>query len=501
MIITDTKVAMFRSAENGSQRPENSDTIKTNSTSSNDKPKNIAIVGGGLSGMVLAYKYAKDGDKVTVFEAAEREGGLATWSDIASTEWDSFYHVILPSDRNLIGLIRELGLEDDLIWQRTYTGFFVNDKMYSISSNLEFLKFPLLGLWSKARLGWTMFYGSRINDWKRLESITCKDWLTRVSGKDTYEKMWKPLLLAKLGKSHERTSAVFIWSYIKRMFSARDKSASSEKLGHVSGGYKQIFSTLRQHVENNGGEIRLSTQVEKIEAIDSANSDSTNDDQQLRLTSRSISNSSNSSSDMFDEIVCTSPTPIARKIIDDDLLDYKPARIDTADASKTAGTQEIEYLGVVCGVLVTHKPLSNFYVINIADQSIHFTGAIGMSNVVPAQYTDNLHLTYLPRYLLSTDEEMQQSDEYFQEHFYKGLTKMFPEFEPADAIALEIKRAQRVQPLQVLGYSSMVPSIKTKHPNLYVLNTSQFVNSTLNNNEVVGSVSQFYSKYSNVHTG
>ena len=438
--------------------------------------KRIAIVGAGLTGLALAYRYAEDGHLVTIYESGEQVGGLATWSEIGGTIWDRFYHVILPSDRQLLGLIRELGLGEKLVWRKTYTGFYVNRKLHSISSNVEFLKFPLLSLWSKFRLAWTMLYGSRINNWQKLETVTCEQWLTKVSGKETYEKMWKPLLLAKLGQNHERTSAVFIWSYIKRMFSARDKSASSEQLGHVSGGYKLIFSTLRDKIENPGGEIRLKTRVERIETNQSNPNGSAN------LSVSSTTQNSSLQTEYFDEVVCTSPTPVIRQIVDSDLLDYHPS----------PAAAEVEYLGVVCGVLVTNEPLSKFYVINIADSSIDFTGVIGMSNVVPAKYTDDLHLTYLPRYMLSTDADMDKSDEYYRDRYFDGLEKMFPDFKRDSALTLEIHRARQVQPLQVLGYSRLKPSVNTRHPQLFVLNTSQFTHATLNNNEVISSVEKFY---------
>lgn len=458
-----------------------------------NKHKRIAIVGAGLTGLALAFRYAKDGHRVTIYESGEQLGGLATWSEIADTVWDRFYHVILPSDRNLLGLIRELGLGDSLIWNKTYTGFYVNNKLHSISSNLEFLKFPLLSLWSKFRLAWTMLYGSRINNWKKLETLTCEQWLTRVSGRQTYEKMWKPLLLAKLGHSHERTSAVFIWSYIKRMFSARDKSASSEQLGHVSGGYRLVLTTLEDQIEANGGEIRLQTKVSRIKKT-------TGDSAGLSVSSMTNTSAgksdhaaqganSNPQTEYFDEVVCTSPTPVIRQIVDDNLLDY--------NAASTSG--EVEYLGVVCGVLVTHEPLSKYYVINIADSSIDFTGVIGMSNVIPAKYTNSQHLTYLPRYMLSTDKDMEKSDEYYRDRYFAGLEKMFPEFKRSDAITLEIHRARQVQPLQVLGYSQLKPSVKTKHPGLFILNTSQFTHATLNNNEVVSAVEDFYSSRTTKH--
>jgi hypothetical protein len=60
---------------------------------------------------------------------------------------------------------------------------------------------------------------------------------------------------------------------------------------------------------------------------------------------------------------------------------------------------------------------------------------------------------------------------------------------------VHINRAVKVQPLQVLNYSSLVPQVVTKHEDFFVLNTSQFVCGTLNNNEVIGAVDGFLKKY------
>ena len=427
----------------------------------------IAVVGAGLMGMALARKLAQDGHEVTVFEHADQIGGLNTWHEFGTFTWDRFYHVILPSDKNTLGLVRDLGMESDLQWHRTYTGFYVDEKLHSISSNLEFLKFPLLSLFSKVRLGWTMFYASRVNNWKPLEKLTVEQWLVRVSGRNNYEKLWKPLLLAKLGASHSRVSAVFIWSYIKRMFSARDKSASAEHLGHVAGGYKSILVKLREQVENSGGSVRTSTAVEKIEASPNG-----------RIEIKSHRNS-----ESFDQVVCTSPVNVLERIIGKELLETS-----NTDAS-------VEYLGVVCVVLITKKSLSPYYVINVADDTIPFTGVIGMSNVVVPENTGGYHMTYLPQYMLSTDAEMDQSDEYFATRFIDGLVKMFPDFDRESIVDTHVTRAVKVQPLQVLNYSELVPSATTRHDNLFVLNTSQFVNATLNNNEVIGAVNRFYDSH------
>ena len=69
---------------------------------------------------------------------------------------------------------------------------------------------------------------------------------------------------------------------------------------------------------------------------------------------------------------------------------------------------------------------------------------------------------------------------------------MLPEFNMSSIVSVHVNRAQRVQPLQVLGYSRRVPKVTTRHPDFFVLNTAQFVNATLNNNEVIGAVNAFY---------
>ena len=427
---------------------------------------NIGIIGGGLMGMALAHRFASDGHEVTVIEHDSQAGGLATWQDFGEFSWDRFYHVILPSDQKLIGFLRELGMEEDLQWRRTYTGFFVDEKLHSISSNLEFLKFPLLSLSSKIRLGFTMLYASRINSWKKLEQVTCEDWLRKVSGNENVERLWKPLLLAKLGPSYTRVSAVFIWSYIKRMFSARDKSASAEHLGHVRGGYKSIFERIEQVVTAQRGRILLNEEVLSVSA-----------------GSEGIRIKTSADRHLFDRVICTSPVNVLERIVDPSLL--------TVSGKHSEGGR-IEYLGVVCVVLVTRKPITDFYVVNIADETIPFTGVIGMSNVVDIDNTGGYHLTYLPRYLLSTDREIEKPDSYFETSFVAGIQRMFPDFDPADIVSVHVNRARKVQPLQVLQYSSLVPNIKTSDNRLHVLNTSQFVNATLNNNEVIGTVDSFF---------
>ena len=428
----------------------------------------IGIIGGGLMGLTLAQRLSRQGHAVTVFERDKQLGGLTTYHDYGLFFWDRFYHVILPSDNHLIGFLKDIALGDQIHWSRTLTGFYVDHQFYSISGSLEFLRFPLVSVWGKIRLALTILYCSRIRDWQRLETVTTEDWLIRLCGRTTYEKMWRPLLLAKLGESYRRVSAVFIWTYIKRMFSARDSSAQSkEYLGYVSGGYKTVFSRLEQLIHSAGGEIRTGVPVQHIE----------------RHPEGGLWVDDGQNREHFDKVIFTSPVNVLQKIATSDLLNI------------VNGDSTVEYLGVICMVLVTRKPLVPYYVVNIADERIPFTGIIGMSNVVSPQETAGYHLTYLPKYVLSDDPLLQQTEEELRALFLHGLHVMFPALKLEEIERVYINRALKVQPLQVLDYSSLVPQIVTKSEDFFVLNTSQFVNCTLNNNEVIRLVDDFLTTY------
>ena len=140
------------------------------------------VVGGGMLGLTLAHRLARQGRDVTVFEGADRLGGLASAWGLGPVTWDRHYHVTLFSDTALRGLLGELDLERELRWVRTRTGFYTGGRLYSMSNALEFLRFPPLGLVDKIRLAVTILHASRIRDWQSLERIPVADWLRRWSG-------------------------------------------------------------------------------------------------------------------------------------------------------------------------------------------------------------------------------------------------------------------------------------------------------------------------------
>lgn len=477
--------------------------------------QNIAIVGSGFLGLTLALRLAETGAQVTLFESADQIGGLASAWEIGNVVWDKHYHVTLASDKYTRKIVEELGLGDEFNWVETKTGFYTGGELYSMSDTMEFLRFPPLGFISKLRLGATIFFASRVKDWKSLEKIAVETWLTRLSGKKTFEKIWKPLLKAKLGEAYKQTSAAFIWATIQRMYAARKSGLKKEMFGYVSGGYARVLERFGEVLVEKGVEVRLNTRVESVKRLDNG---------QIRISTPKArrrndvkgrvmphktkygmlqtaavvapgfsgaflsepdlrSNggprfSKNGSSDTFDKVILTCPSNVAAKIA------------PQLTKVEKQNLKNIRYQGIVCASVLMKCSLSNFYVTNITDEA-PFTGVIEMSALVDKKEFGRNALVYLPKYVAPDDELFEKSDEDIERIFLNGLEAMYPHFRKKDVLAFKVSRVRHVFPLPVLNYSRDLPSTKTSIDGLYVVNSTHIVNGTLNVNETVQLAERF----------
>src|ERR671924_145099 len=228
-------------------------------------PERWGIVGGGFLGMTLAHRLAQHGKWVTIFEGANYLGGLASAWDLGDVVWDRHYHVTLLSDTFLRSLLAELEMEKEMEWVETKTGFYTDGKLYSMSNTLEFLRFPPLGLLDKLRLGATILYASKVKNWHKLEKIPVTDWLRRWSGNRTFDKIWLPLLRAKLGENYNKTSAAFIWACIARMYAARRTGLKKEMFGYVRGGYARVLERFAEVLVKEKVHIKVGQTATKVE--------------------------------------------------------------------------------------------------------------------------------------------------------------------------------------------------------------------------------------------
>lgn len=418
----------------------------------------VAIIGGGMLGLTLALRLAEAGTRVSVLEAEAGPGGLAAPDTIGGFQWDRFYHVMLMSDRNLGRLLADLGLADAVHWKQTRTGFYGDGRLHSLSSSLDFARFPLLSLADKARLAATILRASRVRNPRRLEQEPVETWLRRWSGDRVVDRLWLPLLKSKLGDNYRIASAAFIWAIIARMYAARRSGLKREMFGYVDGGYARIIETLRQRLRHQHVQFEPNARVVDV----SGNGDSVT----MALADGRVLHAS--------QVVLTVPCTAIRRVC------------RWLTASERERLESVVYQGIICASVLLRRPLAGYYVTNIVDNGLPFTGVIEMTALVDPATFGGQTLVYLPRYLAQDDPAWEQDDARLAASFLTGLRRMYPDLREDDVSDLRIARARQVLAVSTLDYSRRcLPHFETSVPNVFVANSAQIAHGTLNVNETI----------------
>lgn len=412
-----------------------------------------------MTGLATAFYLSKKGIRSTIFEMEENIGGLSSAQQLSPDfQWDKYYHVILTTDKDLLEFLGDIGLSNSVTFSETKTGFYSDGEFHSLSSTMEFLKFKPLKLVDKLRLAIGILYASKLKDWKTLEQIPVKTWLIKVFGRRNFEKLWDPLLKSKLGSASELASAAFIWATIKRLYGTRQRSSKIEMMGCVRDGYSSILNRIREQLEKSGNIILTDSAISKIESSSNNN---------VRLKSY------NGNEYTFDGAVVTVSNPEILKLYSEFPAPY------------ARQLESVCYLGVLCVGYLIKRPLTPFYITNIIDEGFPLTGLIEANHIIPSDLIGERSLIYLPRYLTQDDQFWDKSDDEVFEKFTAVLHRMVPDFNDSDILAWRVNRERYVQPLQDIGYSEKIVDMVTPLNNLFIVNTSMILNSTLNNNQVI----------------
>lgn len=417
---------------------------------------NIGIIGAGTLGMTLGYRLSQAGHRVTVLETGAQIGGLATWFDYGDFTWDKYYHVILRQDEQLLSLIDDLGILPRMRWKETKTGFLWRGKLVSMSNNWEFLRFPVLSLPDKARLALGILYIQRVNDAGPLERVTAAKWLTRVFGRRVFERIWEPLLLSKYGVLYDRVPAVIMWATIRRYYKTRSKGDGKETLGHLSGGLKTLFDALEHGIIQAGGSVETGAAVTEILAGDEPGVAVRVGDEMR----------------WFDRVISTVPSKVLNRLAPDTKL----------GAASTSGAPH--FLGVICLALVLKRPLSPFYVTNLIERGMPFTGVIEVSALTGTDAMDGNHLVMLPRYDEPDSAWFERPEAEVASEFLGALRRVMPDIE-SNVDRFFVHRAKHVQALWINEPPKGQGPRHTADGRIWSVNAEMAGRDTLNNNAIV----------------
>ena len=178
-----------------------------------------------------------------------------------------------------------------------------------------------------------------------------------------------------------------------------------------------------------------------------------------------------------DRVIFTGPSRVLPRLCRD--LDVEPSILERARSQR--------YLGVICMVLRLRRAVSPYYVLNLTDPGLPFTGVIGLTTLVDPQEIGGDHLIYLPRYLPDNDPDFDKPDEAFFAPFMDAMQRVFWRrgFSMDDVILWRVFRSRFVSPIHTLHYDEQRLPIPMLPGQLYLLNTGRILGGTLNNNQMI----------------
>jgi protoporphyrinogen oxidase len=424
------------------------------------------VVGGGMLGMTVAHRLAQAGCAVTLLEAAPVLGGLAAAWTIdtpdGSVTWDRHYHVTLLSDASNRAILRELGLDHDMRWVQTRTGYFADGAVTSASNAIEFLRLPRLNLVDKLRIGITITYGARVRKWEPLSRESAANWLRRWSGRRAFERFWEPQLRAKLGDQYDDVAASFIWATIQRLYAARRSGLKREMFGYVDGGYARVLEVYGAQLEAEGVEVRTGCIVTGVERAGD----------RISVCTATHEPGRHDDCNEYDDVVVTVAAPIAARMC----AGLTPDEYDRLRATR--------YEGIVCVSALLRRPLSGYYLTYLADP-MPFTAVVEMTAFVDPGQLGGWSLVYLPKYVAPDDPLFDRSDEEVLGEFLPALRRAYPQVGPEDVVAARVSRVRNVFAVPTVGFADRLPPMRTSVPGLYLASSANIANGTLNVDETV----------------
>jgi protoporphyrinogen oxidase len=350
--------------------------------------KKIAIIGAGIGGLTVGFELSKKGHKVTVFEKEKDIGGLLSDFKIAGKSLEKTYHHIFKTDKEIISLIKELGLEKKLKWYKSSISLFYNNKFYSFLGSVDLLKFKEIGFLDKIRLGLVYLWLKFDKNWQKYEKITASSWMKKWAGKKSYKVIWKPLLKGKFHEYYEKVSMAWLWARIHTRGGSTNEKGE-EVLGYLNSGFGQVIKKLAKNID----EIKLGS---KVNIKDLKNK--------------------------FDLIIDTRPI------------------------------KNIKYLGAINLIFSSKQNLSEYYWHNINDLKSPFLVMVQHTNLVGKSNYDGKYIYYLGAYVSQNHKYFKISDKEIEKEFFDYLKKIKAEFDEKQILEKKIFRMKNAQHIVDIGY-------------------------------------------------
>lgn len=401
----------------------------------------IAVLGAGPMGLAVAYQLVQDGHTPVIFEADDRVGGMTASFDFSGTMIERYYHFHCTSDSAFLKILDELSLTDKMRWVETKMGYYYRSRVQAWGNPVALLQFSGLSVVAKFRYGLHAFLSTKRTDWQPLDGQNAATWIRRWVGQEAYDVLWRKLFDFKFYDYADNLSAAWIWSRIRRIGRSR-YSLFREQLGYLDGGSHTLLSALKNHIEHNGGEIRLSQPVRKVGI------------EQGQVTGVWVGDAFEG----FDKVVSTIPLPFVPRIMPD-----LPAPI-------LAQFNALQNIAVVCVIAKLKRKVTDNFWLNVNDEHMDIPGIVEYTNLRPMSE----HIVYVPFYMPSEHAKYQDADEVFLNKVKSYFKTINPMLTDDDFIDIRVSRYRYAQPICPPNYLTNLPPAQLPIAGLWVADTSHY---------------------------
>ena len=408
----------------------------------------ICIIGAGITGLTTGYKLSKLGHDVEIFESASFSGGQASTINFENFEIEKAYHHLFVTDKAILELYKELDLEDELEWYKSKVATFAEKKIWSTTSPIDLLKLPIIPLKDRINLALISLRLKLIKNWKKLESISAYQWLSKHVSDRTFEIIFEPLLRGKFGRYYKDICMPWFWAKIQTRVSSRNKKFD-EILCYPKNSFSLLIKKLENEIQNQGGSIKHNHLITSINTQDNKVS-----------SVNYISDNKSKHIENFDAVVSTAPYSILSRLI-------------TLDKSITEKMNKVQYMSAVVMILILKNPISNYYWLSIADKDFPFLGIIEHTNLLPKEKYNNNNIVYITNYVEEDNELLDMNYEEVIEKYTPFIKSINNTFSKDEIIDYKFNKINYAQPIIPINYSSYRIPIKLPVFGLYSANTAQ----------------------------
>lgn len=399
---------------------------------------NIAILGGGLTGLSASGELAAAGHTVTVFEKNKELGGLAGGTKRQEWEWylDYTYHHVFTSDTAILKLASQIKHPFTFATPHTDTLFGErnNYRIFPVDTPQNLLLLPELSLLSRLRTGAVLAFLKLSPFILFYEKNTAAIFIKKTMGEESWYKLWGPLFRKKFGEYAEIVVASFMWARINKR---------SRALGYPEGGFQAFVNRLGTTLQEKGVVLQTASSVVHIGK----------NNRQFVITD------GGGEQRCYDKVVVTAPFPVFLTLAKDIL----PNEYYVAQKKR-------KYLWAVNMIVQTNKPiLPHTYWLNVNAQDVPVMCVVQHTNFVSTKHFNNKHIAYFAWYVKVGDPLLSMTQEEVLTQVKGSIGQINPAFHDQSEV-VSLFRASFAQPIFDQETAGMSHSCATPVSGLYIAN-------------------------------